>query len=211
MEEIRDITFGLWGEELSHQQTIQRIVGAGFPIKNGVALTMFAIVEGESGEYQKAWHANVDRDPEDASDAPPYQGPVVRYVIVDDVPERAPEGTQFGPGVYMRVNSIDLGFMQRSVTLTPKRWVETTETAARVFVEGMFDQYPYLAVPWSAAEDAYDLWVARGFKPWFAYKPGDPKFRLKKRYGSLAFARWLIQSFVGPDPETGKLPRVDYV
>lgn len=217
LEEIRDITFGLWGHELSHQQTIQRLVSAGFPIKGGHLLTMFAIVEGESGEYQRAFHANIHRWPENADGVKKIQrfvwripaGEPAQWILLGPDEEPAVDEP-----VFMKVKSIDLGFCQRSVEISPDEMIEMDFEAVDVWVNGLYDgPYAHLAVPWTAAKDAFDFWVAHdfSFSPWFAWKPDDPKFRAKKRYGSIAITRWIIQSFVGPDPETGKLPRVDFV
>lgn len=174
LEEIRGITWDLDGVELSHQQAIQRIINANFPVKGGVALTMFAIVEGESGEYTKAWHANVNRD---------ASGNIVR--LVDD------------GKTYMKVNSVDLGFMQFNTPVGGVK-VEMTTEAAGTFIDNLFEQHPELADPWTSAALAYDLWLRRKFQPWYAYKPGTPAFLLKKRYGALAFGNWLARSFVDP-------------
>lgn len=202
MEEIRGITWGLWGNELSHEQTIQRIINAGFPIKGGVALTMFAIVEGESGEYQMAWHSNVTRwlNPDGS------QGNIKRFEQLPNLSFKAiPEGERRDLE-FMFVKSIDLGFMQINVAVG--QYVEMGVEACQDFVEGQFAKHPDLASPVTSSEVAYEIWASRGFKPWYAYKPGTEAFRKKKRYGAKAFADWLIHSFVGPDPETGKLPRL---
>ncbi len=207
MEEIRGITWDLWGQELSHEQTIQRIINAGFPIKGGAALTMFAIVEGESGEYQKAWHANVERwkNPDGT------QGDIVRFEQRPDLTMwSVPPGTPEPDLVFMRVKSVDLGFLQRNKVMGPATYIEMGHEACELFIEGLFTKYPELATPVTAAEDAYKLWVERGFQPWYAYQPGTEKFRGKKRYGAKAFADWLIHSYVGPDPDTGKLPRLEW-
>ena len=203
MEEIRGITWDLWGAELSHEQTIQRIINAGFPIKGGVALTMFAIVEGESGEYQRAWHSNVERwETWDDADRP-----IKRYVQQPDLTFKplalgAPEPEL----VFMKVKSIDLGFMQ--VNKQVGQFIEMGLEACENFVGAQFEKYPELAVPRDSCEVAFKIWSERGFQPWYAYQPGTEKFRLKKRYGAKAFADWLIHSYVGPDPETGRLPRL---
>jgi hypothetical protein len=169
MEEIRGITWDLWGQELSHEQAIQRIVNAGFPIKGGVALKMFAIVEGESGEYQRAWHANVQRN---------VDGTILRN-----------EGM-------MTVKSIDLGFMQFNVEI-PDVLVEISIEAMTNFVNAMFADNPDLADPHQSAERAYEMWSRRGFQPWYAYKPGTDAFKMKMKYGAKAFANWLVHSYVG--------------
>lgn len=182
-EEIRGITWDLWGDELSHEQAIQRIVTAGFPVKGGVALTMFAIVEGESGEYQRAWHINVARKADGSIDRTERNGK-----------------TYFSP------KSIDLGFLQFNVPIPSNFTVlELDHDVVKSFVETMFEIHPELADPVDSAELALDLWKRRGFSPWFAYKPGTIEFWKKKRYGALAFARWHLHSYVGrTDRETGE-------
>jgi len=191
MEEIRGITWDFDGEELTHEQTIQRIVQAGFPVHNGAALTMFAIVEGESGEYQRAWHINVERHP---------NGSIKRF---DQFGVGAPTPTS-GPVEYMKAKSIDLGFIQFNVQ-TQNRLVKMEAEPVAAFVEEMFDTHPDLADPWTAARRAYTLYQQRGFTPWYAYKPGTLAFWKKKRYGAMAFAQWHLHSFVGrKDRETEK-------
>ncbi len=188
-EEIRGITWDLWGKELTHVQTVQRIVDAGFPIKGGVALTMFCIVEGESGEFQRAWHANVKRN-EDGS--------------IDRIKEVG--------RTFMHVKSIDLGFMQFNVDVGEENArVEMSKDSASEFVDAMFNALgPDYADPLVSSVMAFELYKRRGFQPWYAYKPGTPEWRAKKRYGALAFSQWLVNSFVGRDPETGRVPRVVY-
>lgn len=173
LEEIRGITWDLWGEELSHEQTIQRIISGGFPIKDGVALTMFAIVEGESGEYQRAWHANVKRN---------LDGTIQRIEV--------------GTVTHMDITSVDLGFMQFNVAAAGR--VPMNQESMTSIVENLFTVNSDLADPWLSAIKAFHLWQSRGFNPWYAYKPGTKEFRLKKHYGAKAFANWLVHSFVDP-------------
>lgn len=194
MEHIRGINWDFDGVQLSHVQTIQRIITAGFPIwkadpqPHSPALDMFAIVEGESGEYTRAWHANVVREED---------GTISRF-------ER--DGK-----TYMRVKSVDLGFMQFNTDVFGD-WVEIemTQDAVAQFIDTMFDENPDLGRADLAAKRAFTLWKQRGFQPWFGYKPGTPEFRKKKRYGAIAFAQWLVNSFVGKDPDTNKVPQVGY-
>jgi hypothetical protein len=200
MEEIRHVTWDLDGEELSHVQSIQRIVNAGFPIKEGVALTMFAIVEGESGEYLKAWHANVERDDED-NIVRYYDDGAGGYTLTAPTPDSPP---------HMKVKSVDLGFMQFNKNITDTI-VPMTPEYMGAFVEAMFAADPDLARGDKSAQRAFALYKERGFQPWFAYKPGTAAFRLKKRYGAIAFAQWLVNSFVGKDEDTNKVPRVGYL
>lgn len=173
MEELRDITFGLWGEKLPDYLGIQRLVWAGFPIQNGVLLDMLATIEGESGFYLKAWHANVVR----ASDA--------NQSIVYDV-----DGN-------LQVKSIDLGFVQRNVAFGEIQRVAPNVDAVKLFVEKQFTLHPDLARADESAVEAYQLWTARGFQPWYAYQPGTPKWRRKKAQAAKAIADYLLRMRVG--------------
>lgn len=202
MEEIFGITWGLAGNELSHEQAIQRIVKAGFPIwdaepsPHSPALIMFAIVEGESGEYTRAWHCNVDRWPEDENDTIPFQGLVKRYEQMPDMSMRLIPLGEHRDLEFMRVQSIDLGFLQRNKAVG--EFVEMGGEAVSDFVIAQFDKYPELQQADTAAKDAYDLWISSGknFKRWYAYKPGTEAFHLKMTYGAKAFGNWLVHSFV---------------
>jgi hypothetical protein len=182
MEEIRNVTWGLWGEELEHWQSIQRLVLGGFQDPR-VLLNMFAIIEGESGEYTRAWHANVVRNAD---------GTIQR-----DDQER------------MTVKSIDLGFCQFNVVLPAPLKMAMTEDAMRPFVEGMFNANPDYARADTSAAKAHELYLRRGFQPWYAYKPGTEAFKLKKRYGAKAIAEYLIRTQVGK--VDGKFPRLEWV
>jgi len=190
MEHIRNINYGLWGEELTPEQVIQRIVAGGFPIYDDdatwghkdVALVMWSIVEGESGGFQRAWHANVAREED---------GSIMRFDMVDPV-----DGAT---KIYMRVLSVDLGFMQLNTAVPggPKL-VEMTETGVKTFIDAMFNTFPAKADPWQSVEIAYNqYYLQRGFKPWYAYKPGTLEFWNKKRRAALGFANWYLHSFVG--------------
>lgn len=189
-EEIRGITYDFDGVELAEWQAIQRLYRAGF--KDLVVLgIMFAIIEGESGSFTKAWHANVKRD---------ENGMIVR---------------QQTDGVdYMQVQSIDLGFIQRNVNVTDE-WVEMHPEAMGEWVNQMWDMYPNLSDAQLSAEAAYDLYQLRGFQPWYAYKPGTTAFYGKKRRAGKAIANFYERTQVGTlaqvDLDAGKFPRLDYV
>lgn len=199
--EIRDVTFGLWGSELPEHAAIQRLVRAGFPVwvpshldvesPHSPLLEMFAIIEGESGSYVKAWHANVLRDP-------PFTG----QIVLDEM------------GM-MTIKSIDLGFIQLNVNVVPDATVTPNEPTMAAYVQSQFDHHPELARADLSAMIAHDLWLERGFKPWFAYKPGTDNYRQKKARGAKAIGNWLARSFVGRiDPLTGapsdRYPRLEY-
>lgn len=186
MEEIRSITWDLWGVELSHEQAIQRLVRAGFPVwrinpetnaPESPLLIMFAIVEGESGEYKEAWHINVEREDD---------GSISRF---------NQDGSHWSSGPqYMKVDSIDLGFLQNNVKISILLPMEVT--AVSVWVQGQFALHPQFAIPEQAAEYSFNIWKARGYHPWYAYKPGTDPWQLKMTYGAKAFGNWLVHSFV---------------
>ena len=192
MEHIHGINWGLGGNELTPEQAIQRLAVAGWPLFRRKAdgttespiLIMWAIIEGESGGYQKAWHINVVRDP---------NGMIIRQIV---------DGK-----TYMTVKSIDLGFIQKNTTVEPFL-LEMDINVVAAWVEHMFDTHPELADPWQAAEVALAFWKTNGFnwKRWFAYKPGTREFWLKKKRASKWLANWLVHSFVGRrDTETNEI------
>lgn len=207
MEEIRNITWGLWGAELSHVQTIQRIITAGFPIwkadpqPHSPALEMFAIVEGESGEYQRAWHSNVRRHDNEDKTIIRYEQTGTGFVPIPIGETRDLE--------FMYVKSIDLGFMQMNKLVN--QFVEMGFEAVEDFVNAQFAKYPGLDSPVESCKQALAMWKVRGFQPWYAWQPGTERFRNKKRYGAVAFGQWLVNSFVGADPDTNKVPKIGYL
>ena len=185
-EEIRDVTFGLWGAELAEWQAIQRLVNAGF-LHPKVLTIMFAIIEGESGSYLKAWHANVKRDAE---------GKIFRKVE---------DGAS-----YMQIQSVDLGFIQRNVNVTDE-WVEIHPEAMRDYIENLFSLYPNLALASESSEIAFDLYSERGFQPWYAYRPLEHQFVLKKRRAARAIANMTNRLYVGRlEEDGGNFPILDY-
>lgn len=182
MEEIRDVTYGLWGYKLPNWQSATYLVRAGFHDPR-VLLNMFAIIMGESGSYLNAWHANVRRTPEDN----------ILYDIYGN----------------MTVKSIDLGYIQKNVEISPDFVVQPTAAAMKPLVEAKFAEFPGLADAQESAYIAYDLYLARGFAPWYAYKPGTPEWQLKKKSGAKAIADFLIHTQVGKID--GKLPKLVWV
>jgi hypothetical protein len=185
-EELRDVTFGLWGVELAEWQAIQRLVNAGF-LHPKVLTIMFAIIEGESGSYTKAWHANVARDSD---------GKIVRK--------------EDAGAAYMQIKSVDLGFIQRNVNVTDE-WVEIHPEAMRDYIENLFSQYPDLALASESAELAFDLYSERGFSPWYAYKPTEHQFVLKKKRAARAIANMTNRLYVGRlEEDGGNFPILDY-
>lgn len=190
-EEYRNITFGLWGVELAEWQTIQRLVLAGFG-EVRLLCNMFAIIEGESGSYTKAWHANVKRDENDK--------------IVRRTGANADQ---------MFMTSIDLGFIQRNLPIAGGgAWVDMTPETMENIVETLFAENPKLADAEESAKIAWTLYSQRGFQPWYAYKPGTQGFYLKKRWAAKAIANYLLRTQVNKlafvDIDNGKIPHVEF-
>lgn len=141
-EEIRRVTWDLEGEELRPWQAAQRLYRAGFVDAKELA-TMWAVLEAESGGYLKAWHHNVARNP-------------------DKTIARSSDGT-------MSVLSTDLGFIQRNVRHNPPVKLSINEASSRTFVATLFEKYPELADGQKSAAIARELFVERGYQPWYAY------------------------------------------
>lgn len=192
--EIRDVTWGLWGAELPEHAAIQRLVKAGFPIwlpshrdvevPHSPLLEMFAIIEGESGSYVRAWHANVLRNP-----------PITGEIVLNELGQ-------------MTVRSIDLGFIQRNVNVTDIALAPNTGTMEE-WVNAQFAAYPELARADLSAMVGYSLWQDRGFQPWYAYRPGTEAYQAKKMRGAKAIANYLLRTQVGKMAD-GKFARVDF-
>lgn len=188
MEHINKINYGFGGVELSEWQAIQRLVRAGFSDIR-VLGTMFAIVEGESGSYTRAFHCNVNRDD---------NGMIVRNKI-DDVD-------------HMHVNSVDLGFMQFNTDLPDSgEWIEMHEEAVAEFINTLFDEEPWKADAQLSSERAYELYLRRGFQPWYAYRPEDPRFLEKKRRAGKSIANYYLRTQVPKLPiDNGKFAEVEF-
>lgn len=170
MEEIRDVTWGLWGVELKEWQAIQRLYLAGFRDAQILA-KMFAVIEGESGSYTKAWHANVMR-------------------------ESVSKGILYDSQGRMTIKSVDLGFIQRNVALPAPVAVDPTPEAMKPVIEELFERYPRLARADHSSEEAWLLFQDRGFSPWYAYKPGTPEFKAKVKRGAKAVGNYLNRVLV---------------
>lgn len=194
MEHINKINYGFGGVELAEWQTIQRLVRSGFSDVR-VLGTMFAIVEGESGSYTRAFHCNVDR----TLDADGNKDRIVRKVI---------NGID-----HMFVKSVDLGFMQFNTDLPGTgRWVAMTEEAVAEFINEMFAAEPWKADAQLSSERAYELYLQRGFQPWYAYKPGDVRFQEKKRRAGKAIANYYLRTQVPKlEIDNFKHARVEFV
>ncbi len=194
MEHINKINYGFGGVELAEWQAIQRLVRSGF-VDLRILGIMFAIVEGESGSYTRAFHCNVDR----TLDANGNQDLIVRKQI---------NGID-----HMFVKSIDLGFMQFNTDLPGTgQWVEMNEEAVAEFVNQMFDAEPWKADAQLSSERAYEMYLQRGFQPWYAYKPDDVRFQEKKRRAGKAIANYYLRTQVPKLPiDNGKFARVELV
>lgn len=185
MEHIRNINYGFGGEELAEWQAIQRLVRSGFSDVR-VLGTMFAIVEGESGSYTRAFHCNVERTLDE--DGNPDL--IVRKTI---------DGVD-----YMFVKSVDLGFMQFNTDISGTGvWIQMTEEAVAQFIDTMFDEEPWKANAQLSSERAYELYLQRGFTPWYAYKPGTISFQEKKRRAGKAIANYYLRTQVPKLPIDG--------
>jgi len=151
-EEIKGITWDLDGAELMPWLAAQRLYKAGF--KDAKLLTtMWAVLEGESGGYLKAWHHNVSRN-DDGS-----------IKIINEM---------------MEVKSTDLGFIQKNIVHTPKVLLPIVGDDSKNFVKVLFEVYPELARGDRSAEIAYKLYQDRGFQPWYAYTNGGYEKHLGK-------------------------------
>jgi len=161
-EEIRGITWDLDGAELLPWLAAQRLYKAGF--KDAKLLTtMWAIIEGESGGYLKAWHHNVQRNE---------------------------DGTIFRNSAgNMLVNSTDLGFIQKNVVHGTPVELPLTGTESKDFIATLFEIYPELARGDESAAIAFQMYKQRGFQPWYAYSNGGYKKHLPKAV--LAVANYL--------------------
>jgi len=143
-EEIKGVTYNFYGEQLEPWQAAQRLYNAGFKETKLLAI-MWAVMEGESGGYLKAWHHNVLRD---------EAGNIARDT----------EGK-------FTVNSTDLGFIQKNVVHNPPK--KLLDSESQVFVDRLFDDNPRLANGQESANIAWAMYKERGFSPWYAYTNGS--------------------------------------
>lgn len=159
-EEIRGVTWDLGGWRLYPRQKAQYAVAGGFE-KIDDLYEAIATFDGESGGYLKAWHYNVKRNAD---------GTILRDA----------EGR-------FTAKSVDLGWIQKNIALGDKL-LHDAEAAA--FVEEVFTQgHPDLAKPLYSATVAYEMFLARGWDPWYAYLNGS-----YKRYiggAALAIGNWI--------------------
>jgi hypothetical protein len=178
LEHIYKINYGFGGVELAEWQAIQRLVRSGFTDLR-VLGTMFAIVEGESGSYTRAFHCNVDR----TLDADGKRDLIVRKEI---------NGVEC-----MHVNSVDLGFMQFNTDIPGAGiWLEMREEVVADFIKTMFAAEPWKADAQRSSERAYEMYLQRGFQPWYAYQPDEVHFQEKKRRAGKAIANYYLRTQV---------------
>jgi hypothetical protein len=191
LEHINGINYGFGGVELAEWQAIQRLVRSGF-VDLRVLGTMFAIVEGESGSYTRAFHCNVDR----TLDAEGNKDLIVRKVI---------DGED-----YMHVNSVDLGFMQFNTDIPgPGTWIKMSVEAVTKFINMMFEAEPWKADAQLSSQRAYEMYLQRGFQPWYAYQPDTVRFQEKKRRAGKAIANYYLRTQVPRLPiDNGKFAEV---
>lgn len=161
-EEIRGITWDLDGEELSPWLAAQRLYKAGF--KDAKLLcTMWAVIESESGGYLKAWHHNVERNPDGT-------------ILINQ------DGL-------MEIKSTDLGFIQKNIVHNPHKFLPVEGEQSKLFVADLFESFPDLARGDKSATIAYQMYLLRGFQPWYAYSNGSYKKSLGR--ATVAVANYL--------------------
>lgn len=141
-EEIRGITWDLDGEQLDPWLAAQRLYNAGFKDAQELCV-MWAVLEAESGGYLKAWHHNVTRNED---------GTIKRF-----------------DGDLMEVKSTDLGFIQKNIVHNPKPLLPIEGDQSKLFVADLFDAFPDLARGDLSAKIARQLFLQRGFQPWYAH------------------------------------------
>jgi len=162
IEEIRNITWGLNGAQLSPWQAAQRLYKAGFKDVKLLAIA-WAVMEAESGGYLKAFHHNVKRDE--------------NGLILRDADGK------------MIVLSTDLGFIQKNIVHPPNTKILVQETASQEFVEQLFKTNSDLADGQKSANIAWAFYKLRGWQPWYAYSNESYKRSLPR--GCEAVANFL--------------------
>lgn len=175
MEEIRSVTYDFGGARLYPFQAAQYLYKA-TGTKDGKVLTPFrdvkvlttacAVMGGESLWYLRAWHANVKRN-DDGSIYRPQPGMLV-------------------------VKSVDLGWIQRNADIED---TEMQDADVSKLVEQLFSdsQYQDLDRPAKAANIAAQLYLDRGWGPWYAFSNGGYKRHLPQ--AGLAVANLIAVEF----------------
>ena len=164
-EEIKGITWDLDGAHLMPRLAAQRLYDAGFEDAK-LLTTMWAVIDGESGGYLKAWHHNVKRNDD---------GSIFKNAAGN-----------------MLVKSTDLGFIQKNVVHASPVELPVTGGEAKDFVDMLFKIYPELARGDESAKIAHQMYMQRGFEPWYAYTNGSYKKHLDQAV--LGVANFLAQS-----------------
>lgn len=211
LEEIRGVTWDLQvagdGEDMPNWMIFRRLAATPFWHEGpNTVLNMFAITQGESGGWLKAYHLNVEREPADANG----------HRLI----KRYPPATTGGPD-RMMVKSVDMGLMQINMVQNPPFLLDMTQAAVTTWMISMYEQYPGLARADESLEIAWQKYKnnkaagGSGYGPWYAYQPGTDRWRMKKRYGSQAMAEFLIRDYVGKVDATGHpsnyYPRLEFV
>jgi len=185
MEHIIWVNYGFYGERLDTVQRTQRLYNTkdrtwGFKDVFTLAIA-YAVMMGESGGYLKAFHHNVERDAE---------GNIVRHII--DNKE------------HMKVKSTDLGFIQKNTPHSPNVMIEMTKEASLEFVDELFISNPALCIGWDSCKIAYNMYLNRGFSPWYAYTNGSYKKSLDQ--ASVAVGKLAANKFLGDSDYVIKNP-----
>lgn len=167
-ETIRGITYNFGGPELTPVQAAQRLYLAGFKDAKDLCIA-WAVMESESGGYLRAWNHNVVRD--DNGDI-----------------HRTADGN-------FLIKSTDLGFIQRNVVHSSLVEMPFDSEKSQAFVDKLFEEHPMLARGDESAEIAHNLFVRRGFSPWYAYLNKSYKRNLER--ACLAVGNYLAMVYVG--------------
>ena len=211
LEEIRGVTWDLQvagdGEDMPNWMIVRRLAQSPFWAEGpNVVLNMFAITQGESGGWLKAYHLNVEREPADANG----------HRLIKRYPPLEPGGPD-----RMKVKSVDMGLMQINIVLPVPMLIDMTTDAITVWMQKMYSDRPDLARADESIEIAWQKYKnnkaagGTGYGPWYAYQPGTDRWRMKKRYGSQAVAEFLLRDYVGKVDATGHpsnyYPRLEFV
>lgn len=168
-EEIKGVTFDFDGARLNPWQAAQRLYKAGF-VDAKLCAIGYAVMMGESGRYLKAWHHNVVRNED--------------------------ETIKYESDGKMTIKSTDLGFIQKNIPHNPNMLVFPQDAAS--FTNSLFLQYPELADGQKSAEIAWELFIDRGWQPWYAHSNGSYKNGLPS--ACVAVGKYLAMSLAN-DPE----------
>lgn len=189
-EFIENISYGFYGPRLDQVQRMQRLYGGGFKDAS-LMVVAYAVMMGESGGYLKAFHHNVERNPDET---------IKRYNINGED--------------HMKVISTDLGFIQKNTLHSPAALVLMTEDESLAFVDGLFEDHPELANGYDSCAVAWQMYNTvvggkkRLFTPWFAY--------LNKSYvkslpnASVALGKWAANKYLNEPDYVIKNPKINF-